>query len=142
MMAGQEEFHHETSASFLAKYLDFESNIGLLLENNWELVLELGKMCQMKQWGVYYVVLAIDFYIPGKTVYWERTISRKKGKFAHKVTKMLNVKCWEEGILFYIDVAGFLHKNNPHDQAQFHDMVIKKWRLTPSQDLMRAREEE
>ena len=29
--------------------------------NNWELALELGKMCQMKQWDMYYVVLAIDF---------------------------------------------------------------------------------
>ena len=55
--------------------------------------------------------------------------SRKKGllkkkdlkdrlQFARKVKRLLSKKFWTEGISFYLDAAGFLHKYNPFDEAQ------------------------
>ena len=81
----------------------------------------------MNQWDVYYMVLNIDFYILGRRVYWKRAILKKRSKFAHKVAKILTDKFWEEGISFYIDVAGFQHKYNPHDVA--HSIETMAWWL-------------
>ena len=52
---------------------------------------------------------------------------KKKRKFARKVTKMLTDEFWEEGISFYIDAAGFQHKNNPHEEAR--SIRTMAWRL-------------
>ena len=84
-------------------------------------------MRQMKQWDVYYVMLAIDFYIPGKRIYRKKNNFKKRRKLVQKVTKMLIDKFWEEGISFYIDAAGFQYKHNPHDKAQ--SMQTVTWQL-------------
>ena len=47
----------------------------------------------MKQWNVYYVVLAIDFYIPGRRIYWKTAILKRDVE-----KKKLTDKFWEEGI--------------------------------------------
>ena len=52
---------------------------------------------------------------------------KKRRKFAHRFSKMLTDKFWEEGISFYIDAAGFQHKYNPHDEPQ--SIRIMAWRL-------------
>ena len=57
--------------------------------------------------------------------------SRKKGpvtakdrlnhvKFAKKVLSRLTSEFWTEGISFYLDGVGFVHKTKPHDQARNH----------------------
>ena len=52
--------------------------VGLLKTTNKTIKsVELGKMFQMKQWNVYYVVLAIDFYIPGRRIYWKTAILKR-----------------------------------------------------------------
>ena len=68
--------------------------VGLLKTTNKTIKsVELGKMFQMKQWNVYYVVLAIDFYIPGRRIYWKTAILKKDVE-----KKKLTDKFWEEGI--------------------------------------------
>ena len=39
-------------------------------------------------------------------------------KFAHKVKRLITDKFRKEGIAFYLDGAGFQHKNNPLDEAK------------------------
>lgn len=41
---------------------------------------------------------------------------KKRVKFARKV-KRVNPAIWTEGISFYLDGVGFVHKTNPHDEA-------------------------
>ena len=79
-------------------------------------MLELGRMYQMKQWDLYYVVLAIDFNIPKKGLLKKDDLKRSC-KFTRKVTKMLTDKFWEKGISFYIDVGEFQHKYNSHKEV-------------------------
>ena len=74
------------------------------------------------------MVLAVDFYIPGRTNKENKKDDlKKRHKFAHKVAKMLTDEFWEEGISFYIDTAGFQHKYNTHDEAQ--PIRTMAWRL-------------
>ena len=57
----------------------------------------------------------------------EKDDLKKRRKFPLKVTKMLTDKFWEEGILFYIDAAGFQHKQNSYDETRsIRDIA---WRL-------------
>ena len=85
-------------------------------------MLELGKMCQMKQWDVYYMVLDIDFYILRKKVYWKRTILKRGINLPVKLPKL-----WEEAIFFCIDTTGFQHKYNTRAKAQ--SIRTMAWKL-------------
>ena len=73
---------------------------------------------------MYYVVLTIDFYIPGKRVYCLKDDLKTRQKVTPNVTKTLTDKFWEAGISFYIDAAGFQHKYNPHDEARFLQTMV------------------
>ena len=61
---------------------------------------------------VYYMVLAIDLYIPGRRLYLKRTTLKRDVNLPVNFTQMLTNKFWEKGITLYIGAAGFQHKSH------------------------------
>ena len=51
---------------------------------------------------------------------------KKRSKFAKKVLKTLKEEFWTEGISFYFDGVGFVHKTNPHNEAR--SSGARNWR--------------
>jgi hypothetical protein len=51
---------------------------------------------------------------------------KKRAKFAKKIAKKLKEEFWTEGISFYFDGVGFVHKTNPHNEAR--SSGARNWR--------------
>ena len=51
---------------------------------------------------------------------------KKRTKFAKNVLKRLKEEFWTEGISFYFDGVGFVHKTNPHNEAR--SSCARNWR--------------
>lgn len=83
-----------------------------------------------KEAGVAHVKKRTVRHYLNKNGYYFRH-SRKKGlvtqkdrlnhvKFARKVLTRLTSEFWKEGVSFYLDGVGFVHKTNPSEQARYN----------------------
>ena len=93
----------------------------------------------MKQWDLFYVVLGIECYIPGRRIYWKRKILKRDVNLSVKLPKCWLINSGKKVFHSTLLLLGFSISTTlmtRHSMTRLlitkHDTVIKIWTLTPS----------